>query len=85
MLTKVKNIILMTIMMSTVTQAAISLIKECMSTTQSLGNPDRAGATFTSNMGDIVDKLKGKEIFMRTAGLFVCYGPDKIYGVRIVL
>ena len=56
-----------------------------MGTTPNLGNPDRAGATFTSNMGDLVDTLQGKEIFMRTAGLFVCFGDDRIFGVRVVL
>ena len=85
MLAYAKNVMLMAILISSVAQAAISLTKECMSTTENLGNPDRTGATFTSNMGDLVDKLQGKEIFMRTAGLFVCYGADKIYGVRIVL
>ena len=85
MLVYAKYVMLMTILISSVAQAAESLTKECISTTPSLGNPDRAGATFVSNMGDFVDRLQEKEFFMRTAGLFVCYGDDNIYGVRIVL
>ena len=38
-----------------------------------------------SNMDELIDKLQGKEVFMRTAGLFICYGPDNIYGVRVIL
>ena len=85
MLAYAKYVILMTILISSVAQAAVSLTKECISTTPNLGNPDRSRATFVSNMGDFVDKLKGKEFFMRTAGIFVCYDDDYIYGVRIVL
>ena len=36
-------------------------------------------------MNDLVEKLQGKEIFMRTAGIFLCYGPDNIYGFRVIL
>ena len=55
MFANAKNVILMAILISTVVQAAISLTRECMSTTRNLGNPDRTGATFTSNMGDLVN------------------------------
>ena len=85
MLVYARNVMLMAILISSVAQAAISLTKECINTTSNLGNPDRSGAKFLSNIGDLVDKLQGKEVFMRTAGVFVCHGDDKIYGVRIVL
>ena len=75
----------MTIIFISVAQASNSLTAECISTTPNLGNSDRAGATFMSNMDELIDKLQGKEIFMRTAGLFICYGPDNIYGVRVIL
>ena len=80
-----KNVMLMAIFINTKVHAAISLTGECMNTTPNLGNPDRAGATFNSNMSDLIDKLGGKEIFMRTAGLFFCHGPDNIYGVQVAL